>query len=275
MRRPPRVGWCEDSIDQNGRGILRSRQAWPCGSAPISSLARQPSRDRPQLGQHLGLFERELRSLLLLVERAAVLAQDPLDQDAEPGSSVLADSSVDGDVGPDLLGQLARYSQYLGVAEDRDGEVVGLEAFVDGELVLGQAGQSTNRSQRSTSRALLIETKVPVVRGEVSDPGARVGDNTLGRHGKERFRAPRRGARRRPRSGGRELGGKNVPHQPVIHVGVAVDEGIAEGNDAPPVADPCGNLGVTLRQLRERLANDLELAFNRGSQHGVVQVVRE
>src|SRR4051794_8628686 len=101
------------------------------------SVAESAARSRgPNPRQGFGLLEYELRGFLLLIGRVPVLAQDPLDENAEVRTHVLANSPVDRDVGPDLLGELPGDRQEFGFAEDGDRTVIRLEGIVEGELVV-------------------------------------------------------------------------------------------------------------------------------------------
>ena len=66
-----------------------------------------------------------------------------------------------------------------------------------------------------------------------------------------------------------KAGADHVPHEQVVDACVAVDQDVAERDDAPVLADPAGGLRIQLRQLAKRLADDLELALDRGPHHRV------
>src|SRR5436853_627956 len=69
--------------------------------AAISRIRRADlanCRQSPFVAEKLGLFEDGLGGDFLLVRWIAVLAEDPLDQDAQLGADVFADRPVDRDV---------------------------------------------------------------------------------------------------------------------------------------------------------------------------------
>jgi hypothetical protein len=51
-----------------------------------------------------------------------------------------------------------------------------------------------------------------------------------------------------------KLGLNDAPHDKIIHLGIGVDENVAEGNDATMFADSRGQGSIKLRKFRQRLA---------------------
>lgn len=47
----------------------------------------------------------------------------------------------------------------------------------------------------------------------------------------------------------------NIPHHPIVHHVVAVDQDISEVDDPPEIADPGGRVGIALCQPPGRLAD--------------------
>lgn len=66
-----------------------------------------------------------------------------------------------------------------------------------------------------------------------------------------------------------------APHQAVVHICVAVDQNIAERDDARQLGNRGGSFGIDAPQLVHRLADNLELAFDRGPQIFVRLLVLE
>ena len=67
----------------------------------------------------------------------------------------------------------------------------------------------------------------------------------------------------------------HVPYQRVVHVGVAMYQDIAKGDNASIICDARCQLPIKARKLRSRLANDLKLALYSRSQHSVALVINE
>ena len=67
----------------------------------------------------------------------------------------------------------------------------------------------------------------------------------------------------------------HVPYQRVVHVGVAMYQDIAKGDNASIICDARCQLPIKARKLRSRLANDLKLAHYSRSQHSVALVISE
>lgn len=59
-----------------------------------------------------------------------------------------------------------------------------------------------------------------------------------------------------------ELGFEDIPDQPVVHLGVAVDQDVSEVDDGAVLADPGRKLPVELGELRKRFTDDLEFALD-------------
>ena len=71
------------------------------------------------------------------------------------------------------------------------------------------------------------------------------------------------------------LGPYRVPHQLVLHEVVAVDQDVAERNDARVLAQAGGRLRVISGEASHSLADDLEVAFYGLPQQPVLGVVFE
>ena len=67
----------------------------------------------------------------------------------------------------------------------------------------------------------------------------------------------------------------DVPDLGVVNEVLAVNEEVAEGNDARVVWDEPRRLGIVAGQTTHRLANDLEVALHGGPQQRVSLVVRD
>ena len=70
-----------------------------------------------------------------------------------------------------------------------------------------------------------------------------------------------------------KLGFDNVPDEPVVDLGIAVNEDIAEGDNTAMLANAGGEVGVELGEPCQGLADDLELALDRSAQHVVPRIV--
>jgi hypothetical protein len=79
------------------------------------------------------------RGLLLLVGRAAVLAEDAADGAAQVGADAFLDGPVVGHVAVQGYDQVAGDGAQGVVAEDLDGAVVDAQGVVEGELVFAEA----------------------------------------------------------------------------------------------------------------------------------------
>lgn len=77
------------------------------GTGDVRYRTGRPGSGQPDGGQGFGLFDDRVGGLLLLVGRVPVLAQEPLDRDAQPGAHVFAPGPVDAGVGAHRLHQLA------------------------------------------------------------------------------------------------------------------------------------------------------------------------
>jgi len=66
-----------------------------------------------------------------------------------------------------------------------------------------------------------------------------------------------------------------VPDEPIVHVGVAMDQNVAKGDDALVFADPSRQPLVKPGKLRRGLATDFEFPFSRGGQRRIVLAVVE
>lgn len=62
----------------------------------------------------------------------------------------------------------------------------------------------------------------------------------------------------------------HTPHDAVVDPRVGVHKDVAEGNDPAVVRDLPDNARVQFGEAVLRLADDLELAFDRGSKHRVL-----
>jgi len=73
----------------------------------------------------------------------------------------------------------------------------------------------------------------------------------------------------------RQLRLENAPDHSVVDFGIAMDENIAEGDDAPVLADPRRGFRVRPGQLMKSLPDDLELPFHAGTEQRVVLLVHQ
>jgi hypothetical protein len=62
----------------------------------------------------------------------------------------------------------------------------------------------------------------------------------------------------------------NLPDPVMFDGGVAVDQDVAEGDDVTQVGNAAGQIRLTLRELVQRLSDDLEFALNCSGDHLVV-----
>ena len=66
-----------------------------------------------------------------------------------------------------------------------------------------------------------------------------------------------------------------TPYQPVVDRGIAVNEHVAESDDAWQICNGGRRLRIRSPQLSERLSRDLELSLDGASQQGIRLIVAE
>ena len=65
----------------------------------------------------------------------------------------------------------------------------------------------------------------------------------------------------------------HVPHEPIIYLGISMNQDVSESDQFPVVAYSTRRLGIERCHLPDRLADYFKLPLNSSSKHGVREVV--